>query len=102
MLVCTDGSRVPVRTLTAPDAGTGIGALNARVETCVTAADGAGALSVAQPAGRAALLVKLRPPSTTRPPRRFGQVNSVALYDDVLDHRVARRPARALDAVEVE
>ena len=31
-LLCTDGTRVPVRTLTAPDAGTGIDALNARVE----------------------------------------------------------------------
>jgi hypothetical protein len=33
VLVLTDGSRVPVRTLTAPDAGHGIDALNQRVES---------------------------------------------------------------------
>ncbi len=33
MLVLTDGSRLPVRMLAAPDAGRGIDALNARVES---------------------------------------------------------------------
>ena len=32
VLVRTDGSRVPVRSITAPDAGTGVDALNRRVE----------------------------------------------------------------------
>ena len=31
VLVLTDGSRLPVRSITAPDAGTGVDALNARV-----------------------------------------------------------------------
>jgi len=33
VLVLTDGSRLPVRTVTAPDAGHGIAALNTRVES---------------------------------------------------------------------
>ena len=33
VLVRTDGSRVPVRSVTAPDAGIGVEALNRRVET---------------------------------------------------------------------
>ena len=33
VLVLTDGSRVPVRSTTAPDAGHGVAALNARVES---------------------------------------------------------------------
>ncbi len=32
-LVCTDGSRLPVRSIKAPDAGIGIDALNRRVES---------------------------------------------------------------------
>ena len=36
VLVLTDGSRVPVRTVTAPDAGHGVAALNARVEALRT------------------------------------------------------------------
>jgi hypothetical protein len=33
VLILTDGSRVPVRTVAAPDAGHGVAALNARVES---------------------------------------------------------------------
>jgi hypothetical protein len=33
VLVLTDGSRIPVRSITAPDAGKGIDALNRRVES---------------------------------------------------------------------
>jgi hypothetical protein len=36
VLVLTDGSRVPVRTVTAPDAGHGVAALNTRVEVLRT------------------------------------------------------------------
>jgi hypothetical protein len=36
VLVLADGSRVPVRTVTAPDAGHGVAALNARVEALRT------------------------------------------------------------------
>jgi len=32
VLVLTDGSRLPVRSLAAPDAGTGVDALNARID----------------------------------------------------------------------